>query len=100
MLDLNKASEELTELGRAAAEEVVGMGNVEQVEVVPGEDAFQHPAYHFSFLIDHARVDLRPGLILSRVIQKLRDKLQDKQDEHFPIVRILNREDWDKHTRA
>ena len=83
---------DLMQLGRAAAEEVVGKGNVERVEVAPGEDALERPAYQFSFIIDLVRADQRPGLILSRLVQKLRDKLVEQHDERTPIVRITSLE--------
>jgi hypothetical protein len=86
---------ELQAFGRAAAEAVVGPEAVEEVEVRPGERS-GGPVYYFSFLIDRERAQQRAGLIFIRILQQLRDGLLAKGDPHFPVVRILDRADWDR----
>jgi hypothetical protein len=91
---------ELEKIGRDAAQQVAGEGAVAQVEVVPGEDSDERPAYYFSFLIDQDRARQRPGLVFTRLIQKLRDELIARGDGHYPVIRILDRTDWDKRKGA
>jgi len=93
------ALEALEELGREAAQHIAGEGAVEQVEVRDGEDSFERPTYYFSFLIDQERSRQRPGLVYTRLIQKLQDELIAHGDEHLPMIRILSRADWDKRRR-
>jgi hypothetical protein len=64
----------LQQLGREAAQTIAGAEAVREVEVVPGYDS-DRPVYYFSFLIDQDRAQLRSGLLLSRLVQKLRDEL-------------------------
>ncbi len=90
------AGAELEQLGRAAAEQVAGNGAVEGVEVGSGQDADNRPVYYFTFLINPDRARQRPGLIRTRLIQKLLDDLSARGDEHLPVIQILNREDWTK----
>jgi hypothetical protein len=47
-------------------------------------------------LINPDRARQRPGLIRTRLIQKLLDDLSARGDEHLPVIQILNREDWTK----
>jgi hypothetical protein len=91
---------DLEQLGWTAARQVAGQDAVEQVEVKGGVDAFDRPAYHYSFLIDPHRAQLRPGLVVARVTQALLAELLARGDEHRPIIRLLDRTDWDRHTRA
>jgi hypothetical protein len=91
---------ELEELGRAAAVTVAGDAAVEQVEVEAGEDSSDRPVYYFSFLIDRDRSQKRPGLLYTRLVQKLRDDLVARGDEHLPVIRIFSREDWNKRANA
>ena len=93
------ATAALQQLGRDAAQTIAGQDAVQEVEVMPGYD-FERPVYYFSFLIDQDRARLRPGLLLSRFGQKLRDELIARNDERFPIIRILDRTDWGKRTSA
>jgi hypothetical protein len=92
--------ENLEKLGREIAEDVSGPGSVEQVEVVTGVDYFERPVYDFSFLIDLNRAQLRPGLILIRLDQRLQDELIARGDEHHPVVRLLDRTDWPRRANA
>jgi hypothetical protein len=90
---------DLEELGRVAAESVAA-GGVEQVEVESGEDSYDRPAYFFSFLIDQGLTRMRPGLLYTRLVQKLRDDLVARGDDHFAVIRIFNREDWGRRSDA
>jgi hypothetical protein len=90
----------LEKLALKAAEAAAGSGSVERVEVVSGEDDSDRPAYYFTFLIDEDRAQHRPGLVLTRLIQRLSDDLIAISDGHYPVVRILNRTDWDRRGSA
>ncbi len=89
---------ELVEFARTAAEEVAGSDAVEQVDMKRGVDFWGRPAYRFSFLIDESRARERPGRVRLSIIHKLVDALEARGDEHQPILRILNREDWDRRS--
>jgi hypothetical protein len=91
---------ELEKLGRDAAQQVAGDDAVAQVEVVPGEDSDERPVYYFSFLIDQDRARQRPGLVWIRLVQRLQDELVARGDGHYPVIRILDRTDWDKRAGA
>jgi len=91
---------DLEKLGRTAAQQVAGKGVVKGVEVEPGEDPFERPIYYFSFLIEPRDASQRRGLLRIRLIQKLLDELTARGDEHYPVVRILNRLDWDRRKDA
>jgi hypothetical protein len=93
------AAATLEQLGRDAAQHIAGPEAVQEVEVVSGED-FDRPVYYFSFLIDQDRSRQRAGLLHSRLVQRLRDELIARNDGHYPVIRILNREDWDKRASA
>jgi hypothetical protein len=98
---------ELEKLGRDAARQVAGEGIVARVEVVPGEDSSERPVYYFSFLIDQDRFSFlidqdrarqRAGLVLTRLVQKLRDELIARGDGRYPVIQMLSRTDWDRRT--
>jgi hypothetical protein len=91
---------ELERLAFDIARNVAGDGAVEQVQVVNGVDALDRPAYHFALLVNEGRLQVRPGLLLTRLIQQLRDALDARGDEHFPVLRFLNRDDWGKRRVA
>ena len=93
------ATANLEQLGRDAARQVAGDDAVQHVEVVSG-DEFDCPVYRFSFLIDQDRALLRPGLVYSRSVLALRDALIARNDAHYPVITILDRQDWDKRTPA
>lgn len=94
------ADAELIEIGRKAAGLVDGLGRVEDVKVRVGQNSTDQPAYFFSFLIDRDRDREQAGLTRIRLIQKLRDELVARHDEHYPIVQVLNRTDWEKRESA
>jgi hypothetical protein len=91
---------DLEELGRAAAGTVAGDDAVEQVEVEVGEDSSDRPVYYFSFLINRDRGQKRPDLLYTRLVQKVRDDLVARGDDHLPLIRIFSREDWSKRANA
>ncbi len=91
---------ELEAMGRDAAEAVAGAGSIANVKVARGEDSFDRPIYYFTYLIEQDRVRQRLGLVRTRIVQKLRDALIARQDPHYPMIRMLNRADWDKGAGA
>lgn len=91
---------DLERLGFNAAQEVAGKDAVKRVEVASGVDFFERPAYYFSFLIDQTLALERAGLVRIRLMQKLRDELAVRNDDHLPEIRILNQEDWDRRSVA
>jgi hypothetical protein len=91
---------DLEKLGRDAACEVAGPSAFEHVAVEAGGDFDNRPVYIFSFVIDQDRARDRPGAVRIALGQKLRDALDALGDEHYPTIRILSREDWDKRARA
>jgi hypothetical protein len=99
-MDKNVADDELEKLGRVAAETVAGASSVQEVEVARGEDSLDRPVYYFTFLIELDRDRQRAGLVRTRIVQKLRDELVARGDGHYPIIRMLNRTDWDKRASA
>jgi hypothetical protein len=91
---------ELAQLGLDAARQVAGDDAVEDVEVMPDADFDDRPVYHFSFLINEARLRERGGLVRLRLLQRLRDELTASGDEHLPRITMLSRTDWAKRRRA
>jgi hypothetical protein len=83
-----------------AAEHVAGPDAVEEVEVTPGEDAYDRPVYYFSFLIHQERAQQRAGLVRIRLIQKLREDLVARGDSHNPVIQILSKDDWPNRADA
>ncbi|MGB8839835.1 MAG: hypothetical protein WCC64_02085 [Aliidongia sp.] len=63
-------------------------------------DFDNRPVYIFSFVIDQDRARDRPGTVRIGLGQKFRDALDALGDEHYPTIRMLSREDWDKRARA
>jgi hypothetical protein len=90
----------LEQIGRDAAAAVAGAENVEAVEAREIDDWTEKPAYFFSFLIEQDRDRLGPGLLRTRVAQRLRDELIARGDYRYPLVQIINRGDWDKYRRV
>lgn len=86
---------DVEQLGREAAQQVAGPEAVEQVEVATGYE-FDRPVYRFTFLIDQGRALLPAGLLRTRLSQRLRDGLEARNDERQPVLRILDRTDWEK----
>ena len=95
-----ETADPLEKLALDAAEDVAGKGSVEQVEIVSGEEASGRPILHFSFLIDQGRARQRAGLVRTRLVQRLRDDPIAQGYGQYPIVRILNRTDWDRRANA
>ena len=93
------ATTDLKNVARDIAKDIAGEDAVRQVEVVPGE-RLDRPVYVFSYLFDKDRSRLRPGLVLSRLVQRLGEELSNRGDEHRPVIRLLDQVDWDKHRSA
>jgi hypothetical protein len=91
---------DLEKIGRDAAAEVAGAENAEAVEASEIADRTDKPAYFFSFLIEQDRGHLGPGLLRTRLAQRLRDELIARGDYRYPLVQIINRDDWDRYRRV
>jgi hypothetical protein len=90
----------LQRLGREAAEHVAGADAVEQMEVAPAPDWDDTPSYLFTCLINPDRAKATPGEILIRTGIRLRDALIARGDEHNPMIRLLDRADWEQRDGA
>ena len=90
---------ELERLARDAAKEIAGEHAVQEVEVTAGE-RLERPVYFFSYLFDRDRSKLRPGLVIIRLLQRLGDELDERSDEHRPVIQLLDRADWARHRSA
>ena len=93
------ADMDLVEIGREAARLVPGLGTVERVKVTHRLDSTDRPAYYFSFLIERKGDRQQAAQAYVRLGQKLRDELLAREDDHYPYVTILNREDWETQER-
>jgi len=91
---------DLEKLGRDVACEVAGPEAFEHVAVESGGDFDNRPVYIFSFVIDQDRARDRAGRVRIGLGMKLRDALIDLGEEHYPVIRILSRDDWDRRARA
>ncbi len=94
------ADMDLVEIGRKAAQLVAGLGTVERVKVTTRQDSTDRPAYFFSFLIDRDRDRQQAGVARIRLAQRLRDELLARDDDRYPYVEVLNREEWESRERA
>lgn len=92
---------ELERLGLDAARSIAGDDAVEEVEVVKDYDLhLDRPIYRFAVLIDPDRSQMRVGLVLSRLAQRLAGELAARDDDHEPVIQLLNRTDWPRRRRA
>lgn len=98
MIQMSEA--ELEKLAREAALDIAGPEAFEQVEIETVVDLDDRPAYYFTFLINQDRARQRPGMVRTRLSQRLRDELEARGDEHRPLLRMLDRSDWDKRGSA
>ncbi len=87
-------------LARDAARDIAGSDVFKQVELETVVDLDDRPAYHFTVLINPERAKLRPGPVRTRLSQKLREELEARGDEHRPLLRMLDRADWEKRGSA
>jgi hypothetical protein len=92
----------LEELALDVARNVLGddARAVKNVKVESAEDSSDKPIYVFTFLIDQHLVKQRAGLLRIRIGQQLRDALIAQNDAHYPMLRILDQTDWDRHASA
>jgi hypothetical protein len=93
-------SDEVTELGREVARQLVGADTVNAVEVKSGFDTSDEPAYHFWFRWDKDPDWRLMGLMRGKLAQKLRDELMARGDPGYPYVHILTPRDCDNRTGA
>ena len=94
------SNEDLELIARDAACYVVGVDMIDEVKVVPSLDSDDRPVYWFNFLVDQDRVKMNLGRIMISLIQKLTNDLDQRGDGHYPLVRLLDRKDWEKHAGA
>nr|WP_294500940.1 hypothetical protein [uncultured Rhodopila sp.] len=94
------AESELTEIARAAALRVPGLGTVERVKVDERLDSSDEPAYYFSFLVGQGYDPESGGVARIRLGQNLRDALMAREDGHYPYITLLTRADWEKREGA
>jgi hypothetical protein len=97
MTDLSLDSVE--KIGLEAAREVMGE-KIEEVEAEAGQDSSDRPAYFISFRIDPDQDRATAALLRTRLAQKIRDELIAQGDEGYPIIRMLNDEEWVRRARA
>ncbi len=97
---IETAQPDLEALALDAAREVAGVDSVEEIEVTTGVDWTDQPVYYFAFLIDQGRALLPAGLLQIRLGQKIRDKLISLKDDHYPMIQMLARADWEKRKIA
>lgn len=86
-------------IGREAAHEVIGE-KVEDVEAAPGQDSSDGTAYFISFRFARDRDRAKAALLRTRLAQKIRDKLLEAGDEHYPIIRLLDDDEWMRRADA
>jgi hypothetical protein len=98
MSDLSAS--DLEKLALDAAATVTGAGQVERVDVASAEDSDDEPVYVFTFLIGDELARQPTGVLRNRLGQRLRDLLMERNDTHYPIIRILDRADWGRRNRA
>jgi hypothetical protein len=87
---------ELEKLALDTARELAGPDVIEQVEIQSVIDLYDRPAYHFTFLMNKERVTDGIGLFRTRFRQNLREKLEARGDGHLPLIRTLERADWER----
>jgi hypothetical protein len=97
---IQTSTADLEQLARDAAREIAGPEALEQVEVETVTDLDDRPAYHFTFLLNPERVEQHAGLTKIRLGLRLLDDLTARGDEHRPLIRILDRTDWEKRGSA
>jgi hypothetical protein len=87
--------EELLEIGRAAAAEVLGAPAVVDLRVKARLDEYDKIVYDYILVIDWAlAMNYRPGHVTVDIGHKIQDKLWERGDETFPILRITSPEEW------
>jgi hypothetical protein len=87
--------DELAEIGREAAAEVLGAPAVFDVRVRPILNQDGHVIYDYIFAIDRAvAVNYRPGWVTIEIGRKIQDRLWARGDETFPLLRITSPEEW------
>jgi hypothetical protein len=99
---MNEISDaELERIARDAADQIAGAGAVANVAVEPGLNSLDEPVYRFSFIMnDGHALSERPGLVLIRLGQTVRDALADRGDPTRPEVQMISQADWDKYAHA
>jgi len=53
--------------------------------------------YRFAFLIDPKPDGLEGVLLRTRVSMAVRDALMDRDDDHYPFMRLISLADWNMH---
>lgn len=87
--------EELLEIGREAAADILGAPAVVDLRVKPRLDQDGKIVYDYIFVIDREQaVNYRPGHVMIDIGLGIRDKLWARGDETFPVLRITSPEEW------
>ncbi len=87
--------EELLEIGREAAAEVLGAPAVVDLRVRPRLDEYDKIVYDYIFAIDWAQaMNYRPSHVTIDIAHKIQDRLWERGDETFPILRLTSPEEW------
>jgi hypothetical protein len=94
MTHLSLAS--VQKIGLEAAHEIIDK-TITDVEAATGQDSTDQPAYFITFRFDRDRHRARAALLRTRLTQKIRDKLLAEGDARYPIIRLLNDDEWNKH---
>ena len=92
--------EDLAGVGREVAEAVAGAEAVKAVEAKVGLDYEGDTVYRFAFLIEPKPDGLEGALLRGRVSMAVRDALMERNDDHYPFVRLISRADWDARKGA
>ena len=89
--------EDLARVGREVAEAVAG---AEAVKAKVGLDYEGETVYRFTFLIEPKPDGLEGALLRGRVSMAVRDALMERNDDHYPFVRLISRAEWDARKGA
>jgi len=87
--------DEVLEIGREAAAEILGAPAVADLRVKARPDQDGMIVYDYIFVIDREKaVNYRPGHVMIDIGLLIRDKLWARGDETFPVLRITSPEEW------
>ena len=89
-----EAGPEIEQIGRDAAQAVVGDGVVDNVEIRQGWNMSDEPTYEFFFRVHPELIPFSPGLVHIRLTQQLLGALAKRGDGHRPVVHLLSPADW------
>ena len=92
----------LAAMAQEAAETVVGNQAIDRVEVRTGLSFYDEPTYEFYFRLDPSRIPstFEGGDTLLFLTRRLREALAAQGREQFPVVHLLDENDWRRWTGA